>query len=48
VHRSRLPGADDATPLVVVSRSGTTVDTPTVIDPEELVETFRSGRAGAW
>lgn len=45
VHRSRLPGADEATPLVVVSRSGTTVateaGTATVIDAEELVEAFR-------
>lgn len=42
VHRSRLPGADDATPLVVVSRSGATVDAATVIDAEELIEAFRS------
>ncbi|MFW6691855.1 hypothetical protein [Streptomyces sp. MAR4 CNX-425] len=28
-HRSRLPGADDTTPLLAVTRSGRTADIPT-------------------
>jgi hypothetical protein len=37
VHRSRLPGADDATPLLAVSRTGTTASGVTVLGPGELL-----------
>jgi hypothetical protein len=41
VHRSQLPGADETTPLVVVSRTEATVDGITLVDPESLVDAFR-------
>ncbi len=41
VHRSQLPGADDATPLLAVSRSGATVDGVQVVGPEELLTAWR-------
>jgi hypothetical protein len=34
-HRSQLPGADDTTPLLAVTRSGRTADVPT-LTPEDL------------
>lgn len=34
-HRSQLPGADDTTPLLAVTRSGCTADVPT-LTPEDL------------
>ncbi|ROQ68130.1 hypothetical protein EDD93_2586 [Streptomyces sp. 840.1] len=34
-HRSELPGADDATPLLAVTRSGCTADVPS-LTPEDL------------
>ncbi|MBT2528419.1 ATP-binding protein [Streptomyces sp. ISL-99] len=40
-HRSQLPGADDATPLLAVSRSGATVDGVQVVGPEELLTAWR-------
>ncbi|MFI6484861.1 DUF234 domain-containing protein [Nonomuraea sp. NPDC050663] len=40
VHRSRLPGADQETPLVAVARSGCTADHIQHVGPDELV--------GAW
>ena len=40
IHRSRLPGADESTPLLVVSRTGSTLQGLTVIDPEDLVAAF--------
>lgn len=36
-QRSMLPGADDTTPLLVVSRAGTTVDGVVAVDPEQLL-----------
>lgn len=36
VHRSQLPGADEATPLLAVSRSGCTADVPH-LTPEDLL-----------
>jgi uncharacterized protein len=41
VHRSRLPGADEGTPLIAVSRSGCSVDGLPVLGPEELVAGYR-------
>lgn len=37
LHRSRLPGADDDTPLLTVSRSGSTVDGVRVLTPADLL-----------
>lgn len=36
IHRSQLPGADDTTPLLAVSRSGCTADV-THLSPEDLL-----------
>jgi uncharacterized protein len=41
VHRSRLPGADESTPLVAVSRTGATMDGVILIGPDELVAAGR-------
>ncbi|SCF91974.1 DUF234 domain-containing protein [Streptomyces sp. Ncost-T10-10d] len=35
-HRSQLPGADDATPLLAVTRSGCTADGVHTLTPEDL------------
>ncbi|WP_165036748.1 DUF234 domain-containing protein, partial [Candidatus Protofrankia californiensis] len=40
-HRSRLPGADDSTPLLVVTRNGTTTDGVLALGPEELLAAWR-------
>ncbi|GAA1596969.1 ATP-binding protein [Kribbella hippodromi] len=37
VHRSQLPGADDATPLIAVSRAGTSVDGVQSVTPDQLL-----------
>lgn len=37
VHRSRLPGADDTTPLLAVARSGCTTDGVTHLGPSDLI-----------
>lgn len=37
VHRSQLPGADDSTPLVAVSRTGTTASGVTTLTPDDLL-----------
>lgn len=42
VHRGRLPGADDATPLIVVSRSGTGVDGVVPFGPDDLIAAWRA------
>ncbi len=36
-HRAQLPGADDNTPLLAVTRSGCTVDDVRTVSPEELL-----------
>lgn len=36
-HRSQVPGASEATPLIAVSRSGSRVTTPHVLVPEDLL-----------
>lgn len=41
-HRSQLPGATDQTPLIVVSRSGTDVPGLRVIDPQELLDAWKT------
>ena len=40
-HRSQVPGADDSTPLVAVSRSGTRVSSLTALGPQELLDAWR-------
>jgi uncharacterized protein len=42
VHRGRLPGADDSTPLVAVSRSGTGVDGVRTLGPDDLIGAWRT------
>lgn len=42
VHRSRLPGADDSTPLLAVSRAGTTVDGLPILGPDDLIAAWQS------
>jgi hypothetical protein len=37
IHRSRLPGADDTTPLLAVSRTGTTTSGVTILTPDDLL-----------
>ena len=41
VHRSRLPGAEDDTPLLVVSREGTAVRGVLALGPDELITAWR-------
>jgi AAA+ ATPase superfamily predicted ATPase len=41
VHRAQLPGADTTTPLLAVSRSGSTADGLKVVGPAEIVSAFR-------
>ncbi|MGH3171459.1 MAG: ATP-binding protein, partial [Trebonia sp.] len=36
-HRSKVPGADGATPLLAVTRSGARVSSLTVLGPEDLI-----------
>jgi DNA-binding transcriptional ArsR family regulator len=42
VHRSKMPGADDSTPLVVVTRNGIDVDGPLALGPEDLLAAWRT------
>jgi AAA+ ATPase superfamily predicted ATPase len=42
VHRGRLPGADDSTPLVAVSRSGAGVDGVHTLGPDDLIGAWRT------
>lgn len=41
IHRSRLPGAEETTPLMAVSRSGATTEGATVVGPEELLSAYK-------
>jgi hypothetical protein len=41
VHRTKLPGAEPTTPLMAISRSGSSVDGATVIGPDEIVAAYR-------
>lgn len=38
LHRAKMPGADKQTPLLVLTRSGCTVEGVTPYGPEELIE----------
>jgi hypothetical protein len=40
-HRSQVPGADDSTPLLAVSRSGMRVSSLTALGPQELLDAWR-------
>lgn len=42
VHRSQLPGADESTPLLAISRAGTVVDGPVTLLPEDLLAGWQS------
>ena len=37
IHRSQLPGADDSTQLLAVSRTGTTAGGVTTLTPDDLL-----------
>ncbi|WP_433890585.1 hypothetical protein [Streptomyces sp. CA-111067] len=41
IHRSQLPGADESTPLVAVTRSGSAVAGVRTIEPEDLISEWR-------
>ncbi|MCH7232998.1 ATP-binding protein [Glycomyces sp. L485] len=41
VHRSQLPGADEATPMLAVTRSGSTAEGVQAIGPEDLLKAWR-------
>lgn len=40
-HRSQVPGTEESTPLVAVSRSGSRVTMPLLLGPEELLAAWR-------
>lgn len=40
-HRSRMPGADESTPLLAVTRSTVTVSIPKAFGPEDLLTAWR-------
>jgi uncharacterized protein len=40
-HRSQVPGANDETPLLAVSRSGMRVSSLTALGPQELLDAWR-------
>jgi uncharacterized protein len=42
VHRNRLPGGEDATPLIAVSRSGTAVDGVIPYGPDDLLAAWQA------
>jgi hypothetical protein len=42
VHRNQLPGADDTTPLLAVTRSGAATDGISVLGPDELLAAWGS------
>jgi hypothetical protein len=37
IHRSQLPGADDSTPLLAVSRTGAVTSDITALTPDDLL-----------
>ena len=43
VHRSQLPGADDSTPLLALSRSGCTAEGVPAIGPAQLLTAWETG-----
>ena len=42
IHRSQLPGATEQTPLLAVSRAGTTVDGLLALGPDDLIAAWRT------
>jgi AAA+ ATPase superfamily predicted ATPase len=46
IHRSQLPGADDSTPLLAVSRTGTTISDITALSPDDLLAAWDPQPAG--
>ncbi len=42
IHRSQLPGADDTTPLLAVSRTGATSTGATVLTPDDLLAAWET------
>lgn len=40
VHRSKMPGADQSTPLLVAARSGSDVDGPLLLSPDDLLSAW--------
>jgi hypothetical protein len=44
VHRSQLPGADDGTPLLAVSRTGASTGGISVVTPDDLLAAWQSRR----
>lgn len=42
LHRSQLPGADEKTPLLAVSRGGRSVDGVAVLTPDDLLTAWRN------
>ncbi|MGP4112915.1 ATP-binding protein [Streptomyces sp. 4N509B] len=41
IHRSQLPGANEDTPLIAVSRAGTTAEGVRTVDPADLLTAWR-------
>lgn len=46
LHRSQVPGADDATPLLAVTRSGSTITGVRTLGPEDLLRAWLPGNPG--
>jgi hypothetical protein len=40
-HRAQLPGADESTPLLAVTRSGCTAEGIDALAPEDLIAAWR-------
>lgn len=43
LHRSQVPGADDATPRLAVTRSGSTINGVRTLGPEDLLRAWLPG-----
>ena len=41
VHRAKLPGADEDTPLIAVARAGIEAEGVTAVGPQELLDAWR-------
>jgi hypothetical protein len=42
IHRSQLPGANDSTPLLAISRTGATTSDVTTLTPDDLLTAWES------